>query len=133
MVLKVQDEGQVRDIPIRAGEMFLLPPKGAAFSPRRMAGSVGLVVERKRLASERDGLMWYCPACNHLLYEEFFALEDIERDLPPVLSGFMGLWSGGLVRFVGLCILGGLDGLVYACGVRGLEPFGTRREYVLVG
>ncbi len=93
-----------------------------------------LVVERKRLASERDGLMWYCPACNHLLYEEFFALEDIERDLPPVFERFfMGLWSGGLVRFVGLCILGGLDGLVFACGVRGLEPFGTRREYVLVG
>ena len=48
MVLKVQEEGQVRDIPIRAGEMFLLPGK-VRHSPRRMAGSVGLVVERRRL------------------------------------------------------------------------------------
>jgi len=89
MVLKVQDEGQVRDIAIRAGEMFLLPPK-TPHSPRRLAGSVGLVVERRRLAHERDGLMWYCPQCNHLLYEEFFALEDIERDLPPVFERFYG-------------------------------------------
>ena len=89
MVLKVQDEGQVRDIAIRAGEMFLLPPK-TPHSPRRLAGSVGLVVERRRLAHECDGLMWYCPQCNHLLYEEFFALEDIERDLPPVFERFYG-------------------------------------------
>jgi len=89
MVLKVQDEGQMRDIPIRAGEMFLLPAK-VPHSPRRMAGSVGLVVERKRLPGERDGLMWYCPVCNHLLYEEFFALENIERDLPPVFERFYG-------------------------------------------
>jgi len=89
MVLKVQDAGQVRDIPIRAGEMFLLPPK-TPHSPRRMAGSVGLVVERRRLAHERDGLMWYCPQCNHLLHEEFFALENIERDLPPVFDRFYG-------------------------------------------
>ena len=89
MVLKVQDEGQVRDIPIRAGEMFLLPGK-VRHSPRRMAGSVGLVVERRRLAHERDGLMWYCPRCNHLLYEEFFALDNIEVDLPPVFGRFYG-------------------------------------------
>ncbi|KRG47932.1 3-hydroxyanthranilate 3,4-dioxygenase [Stenotrophomonas panacihumi] len=89
MVLKVQDEGQVRDIPIRAGEMFLLPPK-VRHSPRRMAGSVGLVVERRRLPHERDGLMWYCPQCNHLLYEEFFALGSIEKDLPLVFERFYG-------------------------------------------
>jgi len=89
MVLKVQDEGQVRDIPIRAGEMFLLPGK-VRHSPRRMAGSVGLVVERRRMAHERDGLMWYCPQCNHLLYEEFFALDNIESDLPPVFERFYG-------------------------------------------
>src|SRR5690606_6689801 len=64
MVLRVQQrvEGgpdSLREIPIRAGEIFLLPA-GVPHSPQRMAGGVGLVIERKRLAHERDGLLWYC-------------------------------------------------------------------------
>ena len=87
MVLRIQEDGAPRDIPIRAGEMFLLPPK-VPHSPQRMPDSVGLVVERKRLAHERDGLMWYCPRCNRKLYEEYFHLRDIETDLPPVFERF---------------------------------------------
>jgi 3-hydroxyanthranilate 3,4-dioxygenase len=84
MVLKVQEDGRPRDIPIRAGELFYLPPR-VPHSPQRMPDSVGLVIERKRLAGERDGLMWFCPNCNHKLFEEYFVLESIERDLPPVV------------------------------------------------
>ena len=57
MVLKVQENGQARDIPIRAGEVFYLPPK-LPHSPQRMPNSIGLVIERKRLPHEKDGLMW---------------------------------------------------------------------------
>lgn len=89
MVLKVQDQGQARDIPIRAGEMFYLPPR-VPHSPRRMADSIGLVVERKRLAHELDGMMWYCPDCNHKLFEASFALQNIEQDLPPLFERFYG-------------------------------------------
>jgi 3-hydroxyanthranilate 3,4-dioxygenase len=87
MVLKVQDEGVARDIPIRAGETFLLPPR-TPHSPQRAAGSVGLVIERRRTAGERDGLMWFCERCNHKLYEEFFELGNIEQDFPPVFDRF---------------------------------------------
>jgi 3-hydroxyanthranilate 3,4-dioxygenase len=87
MVLRVQEDGAARDIPIRAGETFLLPPR-VPHSPQRMAGSVGLVVERKRLPHEKDGLQWYCERCNHKLYEEFFTLQDIENDFPPVFDRF---------------------------------------------
>jgi 3-hydroxyanthranilate 3,4-dioxygenase len=87
MVLKVQDEGTARDIPIRAGEMFYLPPR-VPHSPQRMPDSIGLVVERVRLPHERDGLMWFCERCNHKLYEEYFHLESIERDLPPVFERY---------------------------------------------
>ncbi len=87
MVLKVQDDGQARDIPIRAGELFYLPPR-VPHSPQRMADSIGLVVERKRLPGERDGLMWFCERCNHTLYEELFELHSIERDFPPVFERF---------------------------------------------
>jgi 3-hydroxyanthranilate 3,4-dioxygenase len=92
MVLRVQEDpeggpGSLRDIPIRAGETFLLPPR-IPHSPQRMPGGVGLVIERLRLADEKDGLIWYCEQCNHKLYEEFFHLRDIEQDFPPVFDRF---------------------------------------------
>lgn len=87
MVLKTIQEGKMVDVPIRAGQMFLLP-SNVPHSPQRMAESVGLVVERKRLADELDGLQWYCDNCTNLLYEEFFTLRDIEKDLPIVFDHF---------------------------------------------
>ncbi len=87
MVLKVQEDGRVHDIPIRAGEIFYLPPR-VPHSPQRMPDSVGLVVERKRLADEKDGLLWYCERCNHKLYEEYFPLRNIETDFPAVFERF---------------------------------------------
>jgi len=87
MVLKVQDEGAARDIPIRAGQMFYLPPR-VPHSPQRMPDSIGLVIERRRLAGEQDGLLWFCQQCNHKVYEEYFTLDSIERDFPPVFERF---------------------------------------------
>jgi 3-hydroxyanthranilate 3,4-dioxygenase len=89
MVLKVQDEGVARDLPIRAGEMFYLPPR-VPHSPQRMPGSIGLVIERRRLPHEHDGLLWFCERCNHKLYEEYFTLQSIEHDFPPVFDRFYG-------------------------------------------
>ena len=87
MVLRVQDEGRARDIPIRAGEVFYLPPR-VPHSPQRMADSIGLVIERKRLPHEKDGLLWFCERCNQKLYEEFFVLGNIETDFPAVFERF---------------------------------------------
>jgi len=85
MVLKVQEDGRVRDIPIRAGEIFLLPG-GVPHSPRRPPGGIGLVVERRRLPHERDGVVWHCERCNHKLHEEWFTLQNIETDLPRLFA-----------------------------------------------
>ena len=87
MVLRIQEDGAVRDIPIKAGEIFLLPPR-VPHSPQRMPDSIGLVIERKRLAHEDDGLLWFCEQCNHKVYEEYFHLHDIEKDFPPVFDRF---------------------------------------------
>ena len=89
MVLRVAEHGTIRDVPIRAGDILLLPP-GVPHSPQRSAGSVGLVIERQRRAGELDGLQWYCEKCSALLYEEFFALTDIETQFPPVFERFFG-------------------------------------------
>ncbi len=89
MVLKVFEEGRVRDVPIRAGEILLLPP-GVPHSPRRPAGTVGLVVERHRRPGEQDGLQWYCESCDALLHEQYFPLADIETELQPAFERFYG-------------------------------------------
>ena len=87
MVLRIQEDGSPRDIPIKAGETFYLPPR-IPHSPQRMPGSVGLVIERKRLDHEDDALMWFCVSCNHKLYEEQFHLVDIEQDFFRVFERF---------------------------------------------
>jgi 3-hydroxyanthranilate 3,4-dioxygenase len=87
MLLKIVQDGHVVDLPIRQGELFLLPP-GVPHSPQRVAGTVGLVIERERRPGERDGLQWYCERCEALLYEETFELTDIESQFPPVFARF---------------------------------------------
>jgi len=87
MCLKVMDEGLQKDIWIREGEVFLLPPR-VPHSPQRLKNTVGLVIERKRLSQELDGLMWFCEECDQKLYEEYFQLEDIETQLEAVFDRF---------------------------------------------
>ena len=47
-----------------------------------------MVIERKRLPNEKDGLLWFCEKCNHKLFEAFFVLNDIEKDFPAVFDHF---------------------------------------------
>jgi len=89
MLLKtIQDDKRV-DIPIREGEMLLLPPR-VPHSPQRFKDTVGLVVERARLEHELDGFLWYCDACDSKLYEEYLYVDDIVGQLPPVFERFYG-------------------------------------------
>ena len=87
MVLKTIQDGRQVDVPISAGEVLLIPPN-MPHSPQRPANTVGLVIERKRHAGERDGFQWYCERCGTRLYEEFFELTDIEKQFPPVFDRF---------------------------------------------
>lgn len=87
IVVRVVDEGKIVDMPIKAGDMFLLPAR-VPHSPQRTEGSVGIVVEKKRENKEIDGFLWFCENCNEKLYEEFFELTDIVKQLPPVMERF---------------------------------------------
>ncbi|HTX05130.1 MAG TPA: 3-hydroxyanthranilate 3,4-dioxygenase [Steroidobacteraceae bacterium] len=87
MVLKTMQDGRAVDVPIRQGEVLLLPAE-LPHSPQRPANTVGLVVERRRRAGERDGFQWHCERCGHLLHAEFIELTDIEKQLSPVFERF---------------------------------------------
>lgn len=87
IVVHTMQEGKRVDIPLKAGDVFNLPPK-IPHSPERFPNSIGLVVERKRLPHEKDGLQWYCEGCDALLYEEYFPLKNIETDFKAVFDRF---------------------------------------------
>ncbi|MCH1436738.1 MAG: 3-hydroxyanthranilate 3,4-dioxygenase [Flavobacteriales bacterium] len=89
ITLKIQEEGKAVDIPIKEGEIFLLPAK-VPHSPIRPADSVGLVIEVKRKHGEKDGLQWYCENCNHQLHSTTFKLNNVEKDFQPRFKEFYG-------------------------------------------
>ena len=94
MTVKIMEDGRPVDIEIKAGEMFLLPPN-VPHSPRRPAGTIGLVLERYRTPGEIDGFQWYCENCGHKLYEEFAEITDIVAQLPPIMNKF---WASEELR-----------------------------------
>jgi 3-hydroxyanthranilate 3,4-dioxygenase len=73
MILKVHHNDQFKDIPIKEGEVFLLPAR-VPHSPQRFPNTVGLVIEKQRLPGQLDTLRWYCDntACRAIVYEETF-------------------------------------------------------------
>ena len=78
--VRIQEDGKPVDIPIREGEILLLPPR-VPHSPQRFANTVGLVIERKRRPEEQDGFLWFCEHCSYPLHAEYLHVSDIEKQL----------------------------------------------------
>jgi 3-hydroxyanthranilate 3,4-dioxygenase len=87
IAVHVIEDGRERKIPVKEGEVFLLP-KGVYHSPRRPAGTVGLVLERPRQRDELDAIAWFCPNCAAKLHEVQFWCDDIEQGLKSVIEAF---------------------------------------------
>jgi len=86
----VQENGQKQTMELGPGDMYLHPGK-VPHSPVREAGSIGLVIERKRSGEQgKDGLLWFCDNCNNKLYEVYFPLNDIENDFLKHFKNFYG-------------------------------------------
>lgn len=88
------DGAKPHDVIVREGEMFLLP-RWVPHRPQRPAGTVGLIVEFPRPKGQNDGLQWYCPKCDHLVYDARFRLKKIDKDLAVVMNKF---WGGAASR-----------------------------------
>ncbi len=89
IVLKTVQNDRIVDIPIREGEVFLLPAE-VPHSPRRPEGTVGIVIERRRADEELDGFSWYCENCGQCLYLERVPVANIETQLPGIFARFYG-------------------------------------------
>jgi 3-hydroxyanthranilate 3,4-dioxygenase len=88
MEVVVVQEGKQKAVPINAGETYLLPSR-VRHSPRRKAGSVGLVIERAREPGELDSLCWFVDEISdEVLWERYFVCTDLGKDLVPIVQEF---------------------------------------------
>lgn len=101
IVVKIIDDGKPRDIEIKQGDMFLLPPQ-TPHSPQRGSNTVGLVIEKVREdeENEKDAFMWFCENCGNKLYEETVFVKDIVSQLPPIMNRF---WNSEELRTCDKC------------------------------
>jgi len=76
------------DMPIREGEIYLLPPRLRHSPQRPDPDSIGLVVEYQRHIGEFDGFEWACGNCAHLVHRVELQLQAIDKDLPPLFAAF---------------------------------------------
>ncbi|NKB60319.1 MAG: 3-hydroxyanthranilate 3,4-dioxygenase [Alphaproteobacteria bacterium] len=87
MTLKVVEDGTRRDIPIREGEIFLLPPH-VLHSPQRPADTIGLIVERTRAAGAIDGFEWFCDSCDTVVHRREVQVAGLEQGVNHVLEEY---------------------------------------------
>ncbi len=87
IVVRVIEDSQPRDVPVRQGELFLLPA-GVPHSPQRPAGTVGLVVEVPKFAKGVHHLRWYCRSCNSVLHDSTFQPADLGAQIKAMIGEF---------------------------------------------
>ncbi len=99
ITLRIMEDDGPRDIEIKEGEIFLLPPR-VPHSPQRPANTVGMVIERVRKPGELDHLRWYCEGCRVVLHDTAFQLEDLGSQLKPIIQDF---YADEALRTCGKC------------------------------
>lgn len=91
MMLKIADGGKIYDVPIREGEVFLMPAHVRHAPQRPQEGSIGIVVEAPRQPGMSEGFEWYCFNCEGLVHRAEVTLESPEgivTELPKIYEAF---------------------------------------------
>ncbi len=88
MLLKIVDGNDRYDLPVREGDVLMLPPHVRHSPQRPIPGSIGLVIEPRRPDGQNDGFEWYCFECGSLVHRVEFPLVDIVNDAPRLFEAF---------------------------------------------
>jgi 3-hydroxyanthranilate 3,4-dioxygenase len=89
MLLKLvdPDSGERIDMPLKEGDVFMIPPN-VPHRPVRKANTVGLVVEYWRPEGANDAFVWYCDECDALVHRVEFHLTQLDEDIKPAFEAF---------------------------------------------
>ncbi len=91
MILKIADGGEIYDVRIGEGEVFMLPPHTIHAPQRPEEGSVGIVVEGARQAGMKEGFEWFCFECGEKVHRVEVELADpsgIVSQLPQIYEAY---------------------------------------------
>ncbi|HMS07833.1 MAG TPA: 3-hydroxyanthranilate 3,4-dioxygenase [Burkholderiaceae bacterium] len=88
--LLIADRGQFERVPLREGDVFLLPAHVRHSPQRPEAGSLCTVIELARPQGDIDAFEWYCAACGGLVVRRELQLVSIVDDLPRAYASFYG-------------------------------------------
>jgi len=88
MILKVVEDGRLRDKPINEGGIMLIPPHMPHSPQRPDPESIGMVVERIRPPGVMDAFEWYCENCAKKVWRREVRVDNIVKDLPPVFEEY---------------------------------------------
>ncbi len=78
--VRIREGDRIVDYLVREGETFFVPAN-VAHAPVRPPNTIGVVVERRRPAGEREHVIFYCPNCEALV-------EDIDFDCGDIVQHF---------------------------------------------
>ncbi len=88
LVIWPGEGSEPRHMPIREGDIYLLPPHTYHSPQRPDPESIGLVVEYQRDPGELDGFVWVCFNCHHQVHRVEVQVQAIDKDLPPLFEAF---------------------------------------------
>ena len=86
--LLIADRGKIERIPLKEGDVFLLPAFVRHSPQRPEIGSLCTVIERSRPAGVIDAFEWYCAGCGNLVARRELQLLSIVEDLPKAFASF---------------------------------------------
>jgi 3-hydroxyanthranilate 3,4-dioxygenase len=88
MTLPYLEENDLRhEVQIREGDVFLLP-RLVPHSPQRPAGTIGLVIERRRKAHELDAVVWFCQKCHNTLHRVEYWRDNKAMKIKEIAAAF---------------------------------------------
>jgi 3-hydroxyanthranilate 3,4-dioxygenase len=99
MTIAILEDGEIYEVILREGEIFMLP-SNVIHSPRRPAGTLGLVVERQRTQEEIENVRWMCESCGNQLHLHSQIITDLDTQLGPIMETF---WSNDELRTCDKC------------------------------
>ncbi len=91
MMLKIAADGDIYDVPIREGEVFMMPAHTIHAPQRPQENSLGIVVESPRMMGMLEGFEWYCFNCKTRVHRIEVPLGDasgIVTALPGIYEAF---------------------------------------------
>jgi 3-hydroxyanthranilate 3,4-dioxygenase len=101
MRLHARTPAGAEEIAVLREGSIVYTPGGIPHSPRFPPDAFALIIERKRVAGEVDRFQWYCPACDALVHEEPFTVDDYALD--PVSRAYARFFDSEALRTCTSC------------------------------